>query len=318
VPPAATAPRGVSGARRRAAEIAASDGRASSRARVAIVSATGKKRKGTCYSLHQAWRNNRIYELFNMNSQSYVSDELTHFVGRAKPSNDERYRLLLEILRGGWLQASYREELGSGFTMLSDGEKRLSTNEAIKCTMLCFCDIPPEQLQLHMQKYGSFGIAFSKEALIHQGATPVHYVPRNARNRSIGIGPQTIAERFDELRMELQRVRFDLEGYVASIDGKPAFLSRLSPPSTPVGHRLLGRFSALQDEFEELVFARIKFFTAGLPEEHDDNYYMEREWRLPGGLAFRLGDIARIFLPQDYAQRFRVDVPDYTGVMTLC
>ena len=57
----------------------------------------------------------------NMNvNQSYISDELTHFVGRAKPDN-ERYALLLRILghrydartpREGWLQASHREEFG--------------------------------------------------------------------------------------------------------------------------------------------------------------------------------------------------------------
>lgn len=72
-------------------------------------------------------------------------------------------------------------------------------------------------------------------------------------------------------------------------------------------------------EFEELVFARIKFFTAGLPEENRENYYMEREWRLHDGLPFRLGDIARIFLPRGYCQQFHEDVPDYTGeVFPVC
>jgi hypothetical protein len=69
-----------------------------------------------------------------MNTQSYVSDELTHFVGQAKPNNVERYALFLKILgdrfeptkpREGWLQASYREEFGPGFMMRSDGQKRL-------------------------------------------------------------------------------------------------------------------------------------------------------------------------------------------------
>jgi len=261
----------------------------------------------------------------SMNTQSYVSDELTHFVGRAKP-NAERYALILKILgdrfdptkpREGWLQASYREEFGPGFMMRSDGQKRLSTNEAIKCTMLCFCDIPAGQLKIHMDKYSSFGIAFSKQFLVRRGATPVHYVARNARNRAIGIGPQNVADRFDELRAEVQRVRIDLEEYVTRIDGVPTFLSKLSPPNTPDGHRLLGRFSALQGEFDELVFARIKFFTEGLPEQHRQNYYMEREWRLHDGLAFRLKDIARIILPRDYSKQFHKDVPDYTGKVFL-
>ena len=40
---------------------------------------------------------------------------------------------------------------------------------------------------------------------------------------------------------------------------------------------------------------------------------MEREWRLHDGLAFRLGDVARIILPRDYCEQFHEDVPDYTG-----
>lgn len=265
----------------------------------------------------------------SMNTQSYVSDELTHFVGKAEklpdgnPDNARRYALLLEILgnkldpralREGWLQASYREEFGPGFTMLSDGRKRLSTNEAIKCTMLCFCDIPQEQLSIHIEKYGEFGIAFSKQFLLRHGAFPVHYVPRNACYHNIGVGsPRTVAERFDALRADLQRVRFDLEEFVARIDGPTVFLSKLPAPNTPVGHQVLGRFSALQTDFDELVFGRMKFFTEGLPENHEENFYMEREWRLHDGLAFRIGDIARIFLPLDFRQRFREDIPEYAG-----
>jgi hypothetical protein len=257
----------------------------------------------------------------NMNAQSYVSNELIHFVGRAKP-NDVRYALFLRILgdrvdaarpRQGWLQASHREELGSGFTMCSNGQVRISTNEAIKCRMLCFCDIPEGQLRIHMDKYGPFGIAFSKHFLLRHGATPVNYVALNARNRAIGRGPQTVADRFDELRADLQRFQVDLEKYVTRIDGSAPFLAKLSPPNTPEGHRLRGRFSALEAELEEFVFGRLKFFTVGLPDEDPENYYMEREWRLPDGLAFRLADVARVILPRDYCQRFREDVPDYVG-----
>jgi hypothetical protein len=266
-------------------------------------------------------------------NQSYVSNELTHFVGKAKnlpdgmPNNAERYTLLLTILgdrfdndprvpRRGWLRASYTEEFGPGFTMRSDGQKPLSRNETVKCTMLCFCDIPPEQLEIHMQKYGSFGIAFSKQFLLRQGATPVYYVPRNANShRTFGRGPRTVAEQFDVLWADLQKVCFDLEKYVTRVDGPTAYLSKskLSGPSTPEGHQLRGRFSVLHADIEELLFARMKFFTAGLPENHDENFYMEREWRLHNGLTFRLEDVARIFVPQDYCQQFYEDIPDYTG-----
>jgi hypothetical protein len=66
-------------------------------------------------------------------------------------------------------------------------------------------------------------------------------VPRNAHNRTIG----NVADRFDELRGELQGIQADLREYVIREEGAPKLLFKLSSPNTPAGHRLLGRFSAL-------------------------------------------------------------------------
>ncbi len=183
--------------------------------------------------------------------------------------------------------------------------------------MLCFCDIPPQSLDIHMEKYGRFGIAFPKGLLVREGATPVHYVAWNARNRDVGIGPTSVGQRFDELFTELRRLRLRLESYISAVDGAPAYLTKMSPPTTPEGHQILGRFSGIEGELDELVFARIKFFEDGLPEDHVDNYYMEREWRKPDGFSFQLSDVSRIILPKDYEERFRADIPDYSGPILL-
>lgn len=45
-----------------------------------------------------------------------------------------------------------------------------------------------------MKKYGPFGVAFAKQLLLRSGATPVHYVARNARHRGVGIGPRTVQQ----------------------------------------------------------------------------------------------------------------------------
>ncbi len=57
--------------------------------------------------------------------QRYVSDELTHFVGRQSTStDDEKYGLLLKILRSGWLTHIPHDE--------SDTTKRLNVEFANK------------------------------------------------------------------------------------------------------------------------------------------------------------------------------------------
>ena len=248
-----------------------------------------------------------------MHSENYTSDELTHFVGKAKPNDAERYRLFLKVVRFGWLRATYREEPGPARMMSIGGRRRLCSNEAIKCTTLCFCDIPASQFSNHVGKYGPFGIAFIKKNLLSKGAMPVHYVPRDSRNHSDKSRPQTGGERFDDLCTELHHVRCDLEEYITPMEGPVDHLSNLPRTEIPPGHRLLGRLAALQSEFEELVFSGTKFFTAGLAEQHEDDVYMEREWRLREGLAFSMGDIARIILPRGYERQFREDVPEYAG-----
>jgi hypothetical protein len=199
----------------------------------------------------------------------------------------------------------------------SDGQKNLSTNEAVRCTSVCFCDIPVATLGVHMKKYGPFGVAFAKPFLVKLGATPVHYVTRNATHRTVGIGPTTVGGWFDELRKELQNFAHDLSAYVEAREGRPQFLFKLSPPDTPPGHRLLGRFSTLHNDLEFLVFGHLKFFAVGLAEDDPDNFYMEREWRVPEGVAFRLKDIARVILPREFVDRFRVNLPEYSGPITV-
>lgn len=48
--------------------------------------------------------------------------------------------------------------------------------ESIFIPMKCFCDINLHKLQSHMEYYGNYGIAFSKDWGINQTFQPVHYV----------------------------------------------------------------------------------------------------------------------------------------------
>jgi hypothetical protein len=44
---------------------------------------------------------------------------------------------------------------------------------------------------------------------------------------------------------------------------------------------------------------------------------MEREWRILGRLEFSLGDVSRVIFPQEFASRFREELPDYIGQVTF-
>ena len=61
----------------------------------------------------------------------------------------------------------------------------------------------------------------------------------------------------------------------------------------------------------------MKPFATGLEVHDEQNFYMEREWRLFGDLPFQLANIDRILLPASYGARFRADFPDFAGEVTF-
>jgi hypothetical protein len=136
--------------------------------------------------------------------QNYVSDELTHFVGRSRQNDQHRYALLVKIVRGGVLMdPRYKDNRSSPITFF-DIEKKdggierqnyypapyfevrengpIGANEFVGAEMVCFCDIPVTQLAIHTRKYSHFGLALPKPFAVAQGASPVYYVARSAKS----------------------------------------------------------------------------------------------------------------------------------------
>jgi abortive phage resistance protein AbiGi (putative antitoxin) len=73
----------------------------------------------------------------------------------------------------------------------------------------------------------------------------------------------------------------------------------------------------LEFEFAKHVFSLCKPFDASKDDTDDENFYMEREWRVLGNVQFTLKDVYRVVLPSAFAERLRHDVPDYFGQVTF-
>jgi len=65
------------------------------------------------------------------------------------------------------------------------------------------------------------------------------------------------------------------------------------------------------------IFSYIKFFDHTCADDHTDNYYLEREWRVVGNVNFSIEDIETIFMPKAFARRFRADFPLYSAQLVL-
>jgi len=273
--------------------------------------------------------------------QRYVSDELTHFVGRGMPDQESQYARLIEIIRTGVLKSPgsagsdiTREEGPHGpriketHTLAVNHGRTLSSNEKYLLSVVCFADIPIEDISLHMMKYSHFGLSFHKRFLVGRGASPVFYIVGHSTTRVRNPLANDPAN-FHALQMEAANRRngghwmnftraelFDAADLRLQVEG---LLIPGSAPPQPSG--ATGK-SSTDDEITRFflawyMFPYFKFFDSDLAEDHPDNYYMEREWRVVGAITFEVHDVERIIIPRSYAQRFRTDLPSYFGQISF-
>jgi hypothetical protein len=234
-----------------------------------------------------------------MPKQRYVSPELTHFVGKrlsSEDQQDQQYSLLVNnILKAGWLMhpnfdRQPKEGLSEG-TPLVGGTPTpdVDDTEAAYWQGICFCDIPVTDLEIHMNKYSRFGLSFLKPFLQDKGANPVLYVAKKSQALAFGL-PGTHSG-YDVWTRD--------KVFKGNIQQFEVYRQKL--PDT-------------QRYFlDMLVFAFIKYVDDSAADEDEANVYMEREWRVLGDVNFALADVHRVFMPERYAERFRADLPNYTG-----
>lgn len=249
-----------------------------------------------------------------MTIQRYVSNELTHFVGRdlveSMPEEREReereekqYSRLIEILRSCCLRtggekkgvnadpAAGKEGLNvQHLVTYTVGARSLAT--MFKSSVVCFCDIPAGDIAIHVSKYGPFGIAFNRKFLLAHGVNPVLYLAEDA---DLGEG-DTLGQLFVE---EMNRTLSVLTQVATARErgpGEPP--PRVDPPDVS---KRLGNDAFLAHQFLMIrVFSLVKGFLGVSADEDRDNFYMEREWRRYGNLEFTLDDVCRVYLPQRF------------------
>ncbi|HKR60380.1 MAG TPA: abortive infection system antitoxin AbiGi family protein [Pyrinomonadaceae bacterium] len=234
-------------------------------------------------------------------SSSYTSDELFHIVGRASPEDHERnFQTLLKILRTGcvsyppdfpntWqLQITFREDR----TLLSE--------DLIVPTITCYCDIRQDHLQIHMKKYGMFGLSFRRDFLIRLGARPVMYVPLFHQDWFASINGRTLIANIEQIYRGFREMLVNpitVRERSHSIGTKPT--------------RSENAIREIDDIITKDFLAFLKPFNSELSDDDPGNYYLEREWRMFGCLRFRPNDVAHLLIKRGYDDQLIKDFPDY-------
>jgi Putative abortive phage resistance protein AbiGi, antitoxin len=240
--------------------------------------------------------------------QRYVSPDLTHFVGRALKNDELRYQLLKRILVAGLLKARPKARSARyAYVLEKHTDLDLSSNDAYRGSVVCFCDIPPSDLWLHMGKYSRFGLSFPKAFVAECGALPVMYVPIKGRPSLLP------SDDYPYRSVASQKVAFDqFSKWLSHVEAAIKPLSR-SAESEQVANDL----RRVIDFLEINILSHLKFFDHGLHDADPDNFYMEREWRVSQNVAFGLSDVQRVIIPASFSRRFRKTFPDYDGELVF-
>lgn len=231
----------------------------------------------------------------------YVSDELTHFAGKGR-RQEEQFQTLLQILKTGRLLPGGKESSGQEMWATIGGE-RLCTNEMFTPQVVCFCDIPLSGLGIHMEKYGGFGIAFRKRWLVGRGANPVFYLaagdsPLEALD---GEAPILRAEEFGRC---IDRCYGLLHEFADFLEEPPTQVPEEAEQLHDGFHHLVHFF------LQYRIFSYLKCFDPMLSEADIDNFYMEREWRVFGPVAFELQDVAHVIVPNAFREQVAKEIPE--------
>ena len=266
-----------------------------------------------------------------VHAQRYVSNELTHFVGRGK-NQDEQYDILVnKILRPGWLTYPPHNP-NRPRSLALDFSQPISTDQALRYEVVCFCDIPETDLAIHVRKYSRFGLAFKKEFLIVKGACPVFYVANESPTSVTELWPpgNFMTEQVETARRRgfidrallfsvSARQILDIFAALDAISNDEAqryFQGGGALPPNECKSRLRALFDLSDEQVSAIeqalrgnqqaartiaslvneVFSFIKCFEAMRPFEDEANYYMEREWRIANNVSFKLDDVSRVFL----------------------
>ena len=264
---------------------------------------------------------------------NYISNLLCHFVGRSKSTDDERFDLLVKIIKEGQLKANLTNPSTPELRTSSQYKGGTIGEIFERCDCVCFCDIPDDMLGIHTSKYSKMGMGFSKAFLSQKGVRPVTYVPSQGHMKEPTQTETPINSPMDYYLYINKLSNSFLPMLMLLNSFNPFGLQLIEIMKKPIGEsiKLFDNdvlAATINGKSHQLLFslasawatqsAYIKVFDESLPEDHIDNYYMEREWRGINSIEFDLSSIQKIYLPnQSYKERFIAKFPSYTGEFLL-
>ena len=165
--------------------------------------------------------------------------------------------------------------------------------------VVCFCDIRPGELKIHVSKYGEFGLSFHRGLLIRHNSRPAMYIPCYLDDW-LSIGGATL------MRDILAVYEWFNELMIKELPDRDH--------SRPLGKRIHDKqvaTEAMVSVYVKDFMAFIKAYDAMLPQGDLQQFFMEREWRKFGSFEFKPEQVVSVLVAPDYVEQAKTDLPEY-------
>ena len=213
----------------------------------------------------------------------YLSKKLFHFWGKGQ-DEDAQFAIFESAVTRGLLLTCGNEAALDQFEYFEpeSGQKKKLCMVG-QHARVCFTEVPlGNQGEVIHQRFGAFGVGFSRKTILEWGGCPVWYLPNGATQ-----GTQD--SRAAMLILILERLREFLR-YAASQPAVLAGFGQSLPPETPRPPPL-----PQMDEAVQLLLSHVKQMS---PLGSDDmSFLYEMEWRIVAGPTCLGLDADKVFRP---------------------
>ena len=227
--------------------------------------------------------------------QRVASRILYHFTGGPSPKDDQaNFDRLCAILRSMTVRACRVGDSRCGIRTRWDPTRGLLNGEPIEQNVACLCDLLPEHWPFHARRYGKFGVGVCRSVAVQWGVRPAIYVPVSGKVHGSWA------------QLHLGEVSAVLEG-----------LERFSAEARAERVRLVGAavtdaddaMSQASSVIKRDYLAFVKFWDVDLPDDHEENFYLEREWRKFGDLPLA-SCLREVIAPPEYHDELKAIIAE--------
>ena len=203
------------------------------------------------------------------NTSDYLSNTLFHFWGKGM---DEQHQLKVfdSVIQNGLLLTCGNKDFIDQFQFYRYSSKQVEHLRLRQWARVCFTEVPRDKLSLIQEKFGSFGIGFSRKNILRWGGCPVWYLP-NYFEQETQYGRMAISLTHLTQLIDLLKSMKDKNSFL-TVNGKD-----LSPLDS----------AKMLDKFIGTIYFYASHFKEMSTKIGDDQSFLyEKEWRIVHGFHY--------------------------------